>query len=256
MIYAANVGFYDRGFADHYKTFLRLCEEGELIAAGEFKYLKWSVSEQVELWTRVNDGKAEPIFQSYFAGVARMRVALFEKMPRHDQTLSDGAFLCRGSGFAGNGWVAGRNPFIFDAPDFHRYDGLTLPRVCDIHLTGFAFRMHGYEDEDAYDEAYPRDEDGYGWDYQHFIPLLMVKPRDEDGELQPAHAEVSGYVNDAGLITNPETGLDFCWARLDTIGGEVEIVCAPDKLNGYLVTGGVAVASCYLYGRLAEDDSN
>lgn len=256
MIHAASVGFYDRGFADLYQTFLRLCEEGDLIEAGEFKYLKWSVGEHVELWTRVNDGKAEPLFQSYFVGDARMRVALLEKMPRREQAISDGAFLCRGGGFAGDGWVAGRNPFIFDAPAFHRYDGLTLPRLSLIHLAGFASRVNAFEDEDGYDEAYPADEEGYCWDYRHFIPLLMIKPRDETGELQPAHAEVSGYVRDAGLITNPETGLDFCWARLDTVGGEVDIVCAPDKLDGYLVSGGIAVANCYLCGRLAEDDSN
>ncbi len=256
MIYAGNVGFYDRGFADHYKTFLRLCEVGELIEAGGFKYLRWEVGEHVELWTRVKEGKAEPIFQSYFAGDARMRVALIEKMPRSEQTLSDGAFLCRGGGCAGDGWVAGRNPFIFDTPDFHRYDGLRLPRVCDVHVTGFAFRLKAYEDEEGYDEAYPRDANGYGWDYQHFIPLLVVKPREEGAELQSAHAEVAGYVSRTGLITNPETGLDFCWARLDTIGGEVDVVCSPDKLEGFLVEGGVAVASCYLYGRIAESDYN
>lgn len=256
MIYAAHVGFYDSGFRDHYRTYQRLCEKGELIEAGDFKYLMWSVGGQVELWTRVNDGKAEPIFQPYFAGKARMKVALLEKMTRREQSLSDGAFLCRGGGFAGGGWVAGRNPFIFDTPDFHRYDGLTLPRVCDVHVAGLAFNLHAFEDEDGYDEAYPATEKGYCWDYRHFIPMLMGEPRKEDGELQSAHAEVSGYVRDAGLITNPETGLDFCWARLDTVGGEVEVVCSPDKLDGYLVNGGVAVASCYLYGRLAENDFN
>jgi hypothetical protein len=256
MFYAGSVGFYDRGFHEHYKTFLRLCEEGELIEAGGFKYLKWSIGEQVELWTRVKDGKAEPYFQSYYAGDARMRVALIEKMPRQDLTLSDGAFFCRGKGCAGADWVAGRNPIIFDTPDFHRYDGLTLPRVSDVHLTGLAFRVNGFEDEEAYDEAYPPDEEGYGWDYRHFVPMLMLKPRGEDNELQAAYAEVSGYVRDAGLVTNPVTGLDFCRARLDTIGGEVDIVCSPDKLDGYLVNGGVAVAECFLYGRLAEDDFN
>lgn len=34
------------------------------------------------------------------------------------------------------------------------------------------------------------------------------------------------------------------------------MVCAADGLNGYLVEGGIAVAECYLYGRLAEDVCN
>lgn len=257
MIYAASVGFYDRSGTGHFQTYQRLCEEGELVEAGSFKYLKWSVGEQVELWTRMKeDGKAEPIFQSYYAGDAHMTVALIEKTPRKDKILSDGAFLCRGCGYAGADWVAGRNPFVFDTPDFHRYDALSLPRVCAVHVSGVAFRLTGYENEDGYDEDFPADENGYFWDYRHFIPALMFNPRGEDNELQSAHAQVSGYVLDAGLVTNPVTGLDFCRARLETVGGEVDVVCAPDKLNGYLVKGGIAVAECYLYGRLAEDVCN
>src|SRR5215210_645393 len=108
MLFATSVGFYDRGVADHFQTFTRLCEEGELVTAGGFHYLRWSVGEQLEVWTRVKDGKAEPLFQYYYAGQARMTLAIFEKQPRQDLTLSDGAFLCRGCGFAGTGWVAGR----------------------------------------------------------------------------------------------------------------------------------------------------
>ena len=74
--------------------------------------------------------------------------------------------------------------------------------------------------------------------------------------MQPAGAAVSGYVLDSGIITNPATGLDFCWAKVETIGGEVDMVCAPDRLSGYIVKDGIAVANCYLYGRLIEDRSN
>ena len=116
--------------------------------------------------------------------------------------------------------------------------------------------MQGFADEDEYDEAYPADEDGYCWDYKHFIPAYMLNPRGEDNELQPASTQVSGFVLDAGIITNPVTGLDFCWAKVETIGGEVDVVCSPDRLSGYLVKDGVATLNCYLYGRLIEDRSN
>jgi hypothetical protein len=256
MLFAASVGFYDRGIVDLYETFLRMCEHGEMIEAGGFKYLKWSVGEQVELWTHLKDGKPEMLFNSYYAGHTRMKVALLEKMPRRETTLSDGAFLCRGCASAGAGWIAGRNPFIFDTLDYHRYDGVSLPRLCTVQLTAFSFQMTGYENEDEFDEAYPADEEGYCWDYKHFVPALMLKRRDEAGELQAATTEISGYVRDTGIITNPATGLDFCWAKLETIGGEIDVVCAPDKLSGYLVTGGIAATQCYLYGRLTEDECN
>jgi hypothetical protein len=257
MIFAACVGFYGGGDAGLLQTYLRMCEHGEVVEAGGFKYLKWSVGENVELWTDVKEGKPEMLFKSYYAGGACMKVALIESGPRRDGALSDGAFLCRGCGFTGEGFVAGRNPFIFDTPDFHRHEGLSLPRLSSVQLTAFSLRMTGFEDEEAYDEAYPADNEGFCWDYKHFIPALMFdRERGEGGELQSAHAEVSGYVGDTAIITNPVTGQDFCWARLDTIGGEVDVVCAPDRLSGYLVKGGLAATSCYLFGRPVQDDSN
>ncbi|MDT7808336.1 MAG: hypothetical protein QOJ70_2149 [Acidobacteriota bacterium] len=256
MSFKADVGFSDNSVMDHYETFMQMCEHGEMVETNSMKYLKWDVGEKLELWTRVLDGKPEPIFYSYYAGDARMTVALIEKMPRPKPTLSDGAFLCRSSACAGRNWIAGRLPFIFDTPDYHRYDGLSLPRLAAVQFTAFAFRMTGYETEDEFDEAYPADEEGYCWGYKYFVPACMLKPRGEGGELQPASVEVSGFVLDTGIISNPVTGLDFCWAKLETIGGEVDVVCSPNKLNGYLVKDGIATVSGYLYGRLIEDSSN
>ncbi|MBV8857981.1 MAG: hypothetical protein JOZ02_13695 [Acidobacteria bacterium] len=257
MIFAACVGFPERGAASLLETYHRICERGTLVEAGGFKYLKWEAGERVELWTDVKDGKPEMLFKPFYAGETRMKVALIEKTLRRDEVVSDGAFLCRGKACEGAGWVAGHNPFIFDAIDFHRYDSLSLPRVSTVQLTAFSFQLTGFEDEEAYEEAYPADADGYCWDYKHFIPALICDPqRGEGGELQSAHAEVSGYVNDTGIITNAVTGRDFCWARLDTVGGEVDVVCPPDRLSGYLVKGGIAASRCYLYGRVVEDRCN
>lgn len=257
MIFAACVGFPERGADALLETYKRICEQGEVVEAGGFKYLKWEADERIELWADVKDGKPEMLFKPFYAGETRMKVALIEKTPRREEMFSDGAFLCRGKAYADAGWVAGYNPFIFDAIDFHRYDSLSLPRVSTIQLTAFSFYLTGFGDEGEYEEAYPTNEKGYGWAVKHFVPGLMAnRERGEGGELQSAHAEVSGYVNDTDIITNPVTGRDFCWARLDTIGGEVDVVCPPDRLSGYLVKGGIAVSRCYLYGRPVPDDSN
>ncbi|HEX7313636.1 MAG TPA: hypothetical protein VF297_06930 [Pyrinomonadaceae bacterium] len=256
MIFESDIGFVDRSAVALLNLVRQVCEHGEVIETAAMKYVKWSVGEGLELWLRFKDGEPELLPYPGFAGGSRMKVALLEKTPRQEPLRGDGAFYCRGRACAGANWVAGRNPFVFDTHNYHAHDGLSLPRVCTIQLTAFAFNMTGYPTEEDFEEAYPGDEQGFCWDYKHFIPLCMTAPRHEGGELQEASAEVSGYVTDTAIITNPVTGHDFCWARLETIGGEVDVVCSPDRLSGYLVKGGLAATTCYLYGRLIDDDSN
>lgn len=256
MIFESDIGFRDRSAVGLYNLFRQMCEKGEVIETTGMTYLKWSIGEGVELWAKFKDGEPEPLPYPFYAGESRMKVALLEKTARREPLRGDGAFLCRGRAIAGANWVAGRNPFVFDTPNYHIYDGLSLPRVQFVQLTAFAFNMLGYETEEEFDEAYPPDEKGYCWDYQHLVPACMITPRGECGELQVASAELSGFVKETAIITNPFTGHDFCWARVETIGGEVDVVCAPDRLSGYLVKGGIAATTCYLYGRLIKDDSN
>lgn len=256
MTFMTDVGFPDRGVLDRYNAYKQMCEHGEMVEANGARYLKWSAGERVELWTRVEGGRPGPLFYTYYSGEARMKVALIEKTPRSEPTLSDGAFLCRSGACAGEGWLAGRLPFVFDTPDYHLYHEVSIPRLCDVQLAGFAFSMKGYEDEEEFEEEHPADEDGYCWDYKYFVPAYYLCPRGDGGELQPASVNVSGYVRASDIVTNPATGLDFCWVRLETIGGEIDIVCSPDKIDGYVVEGGIATSYCYLYGRVLKDDCN
>lgn len=256
MIITMSVGFRDRNPDDLYNTYMQLCENGEIFETKNAKYLRWAVGQNLELWTKVKDGKPEMIYHPSFDGDARMTVALMEKTPRRDEAFSDGAFFCRSSASAGEGWVAGRAPFVFDTPYFHRYDDLQLPRLASVQLTAYSFNMRGFAHEDEYEVAYPVNEKGYFWNCKHFVSACLIEPRGENNELQPACAEVSGYVLDSGILTNPSTGLDFCWAKVETIGGEVDVVCQPERLEGYLVNGGIARTRCYLYGRLIKDRSN
>ena len=256
MTYISDMGFYDACGLDRLRTLTVMSEQGEFVETKAVKYLKLSVGDRLELWTKVVDGKPDGNIHAYFAGESRFHVALIDKMPRKTTSLSDGAFLCRSKPCAGVGWVAGQIPFVFDAPDYHRYDELTLPRLAVVQIMGSSKQVFAYESEDEYEEANPPNENGYGFYARHFIPTYMLEPRKEDGEIQYPMAEVSGFVLETDIITNPMTGLEFCWAKVETICGQVDVVCSPHQLEGYLHKGGVVTASCYLSGRILKDDSN
>ncbi len=256
MTYISDMGFDDACGLDRLRTLTLMREQGEIVEAKAVKYLKLSVGDRLELWTKVVNGEPDGNIHAYFVGESRFPVALIDKMPRKKISLSDGVFLCRSKPCAGAGWVAGQIPFVFDAPDYHRYDGLTLPRVAVAQIMGSSKKVVAYESEDEYEEANPPDDNGYGFYAMHFLPIYMVEPRMEDNELQYPMAEVSGFVLETDIITNPLTGLEFCWAHVETICGEVDVVCSPEGLQGYLHKGGVAVGYCYLNGRILSDDSN
>ncbi|MDT7541794.1 MAG: hypothetical protein QOE33_1698 [Acidobacteriota bacterium] len=251
MAYLSDMGFRG-GKWGIWQNYLAIEEQGELIVAGSAKYLRLAVDERLELWTRYIDDKPDIHVHSYYRGDSRFPVMLFEKTERDKRLRSDGAFFCRSKPLQGDGWFAGQLPFVFDAPDYHRYDSLTLPRATVVQITASALHMIGYADEDEYEEANPRDEEGYGWQARHFVPVCMVEPRGENGELQIAGAMVSGFVLDTAIITNPLTELDFCWALVETICGVVDVVCSPNDLEGYLHTGGVVTANCLLTGRILD----
>ncbi|MFL6227222.1 MAG: hypothetical protein ACJ741_00420 [Pyrinomonadaceae bacterium] len=252
MTYLSDMGFHDSCGLDRWRALTLMQEQGEVIAAGRTEYLKLSVDDRLELWTRIVKGEPEGYIHSYYVGDSRIHVALIERTPRADRAVSDGAFFCRSKPCAGDGWVSGQIPFVFDAPDFHRYDGLMLPRVSVAQITACASHLIGYVDEDEYDDAHPPDENGYGWQARHFIPACIVEPRHENKEVAPPAALVSGFVLDTAIVTNPLTGIDFCWAKIETICGEVDVVCSPNDLEGYLHTGGVATARCFLSGRILD----
>jgi hypothetical protein len=256
MTYISDMGFYDGCGLDRLRTLTLMSEQGEFVETKAVKYLKLSVGDRLELWTRVVNGEPDGNIHAYFVGESRFPVALIDKMPRKKISLSDGAFLCRSKPSAGAGWVAGQLPFVLDVPDYHRYDDLTLPRVAVAQVMGSSKRVVAYESEEEYEEANPPDERGYGFYAMHFIPTYAIEPRKEDDEIQYPMAEVSGFVLETDIITNPLTGLEFCWANVETICGEVDVVCSPHQLEGYLHKDGVVTASCYLYGRILSDDSN
>lgn len=251
MAYLSDTGFRG-GEWDIWQNYLAIEERGELIVAGDAKYLRLAVDDRLELWTRIVEGQPDIHIHSYYQGDSRFPVVLYEGTERASRLRADGAFLCRSKPLQGDGWYAGQIPIVFDVPDYHRYDTLPLPRVCIVQLTASALCMTGYADEDEFLDANPPDDEGYGWQARHFVPTCWTTPRGENGELQESAAVVSGFVLDTAILTNPLTGVDFCWALVETICGVVDVVCSPNDLEGYVHTGGVVTANCLLTGKILD----
>jgi head-tail adaptor len=60
----------------------------------------------------------------------------------------------------------------------------------------------------------------------------------------------TGRVLDTGELTNGWSGATFLWARVRTLGGEVDVVADPEIVTGDATVGGVAQGEFWMSGRL------
>jgi hypothetical protein len=180
----------------------------------------------------------------------------------------------------------GEYPFIFDVPDRGFYDTLELPLIVPVQLSAFSHGLRAFASDAEFDEAQPPD---LRLAPESFIPTGLFVPEDEEladvefegeafedeetedetpaeaGEEEDdlkvlddprAEAVISGHVLDTQIRVNRATGQPYLWARVKTLGGEIDIVADPETVQGDVTVGGVVQGEFWLSGRLCIGDDD
>ncbi len=245
----SDIGFPMEREEDYRQLATLALEKGEALETANGVYVKWSPDEQVELWVLMDQDETIVGLSPHFSGSARMRVALTERVSRPDGGALEGAF---------RGWAdprgdhpeSGDYQFVFDVPDYDLNRAVALPSVLDVQLAAFAHELEAYESNEAYKTA--QGDVGKKIAPESFLPVGLWTPRGELVDVPEAYAILTGHVLETSIITNPITDSDFCWARIRTLGGELDMVADPLMLNGFLVKGGIISGSFWLSGRLPD----
>lgn len=220
-------------------------EFGQKIVSEHGSYTLWTPGRGIELWVQTNVHRKLLGMNPHFSGRARMRMRLTMRIPRYEQSRLDGAFY---------GWVEARQddqqafPLVFDLPDYDTYHDLELPTISMVQLTGFALSVTGYANEEAFRAAQQDSVAKHAIEYISAASFPDAKRRGY-GQL-PAQAILSGHVLASEMIMNPVTEQRFYWARVRTMGGELDVVADPQVVQGRLVRGGILCGSFWLSGRL------
>ena len=224
---------------------MQAAREGEVIPVRDGSYLKWSPGAGIELWAQLDLDHDIIGLNPHYAGSATMRIGLTQRVLRPQGTNLDGAFY---------GWAnpseddseTGEFPFVFDAPDYRLHDDRAIPAIAEVQLAAFAHEQQGFANEKAFDESQAED---MMLASEAFIPSGLFTA---EGSTEPPQAEAifSGHIMKTAIITNPATEADLLWARVSTLGGEIEVVADPEVLEGSLVVGGVIKGSFWLTGRV------
>jgi hypothetical protein len=139
----------------------------------------------------------------------------------------------------------GLYPLVFSVPDFRTCDGVPLPGVTEVRLAALAYELEAFPSEEAY-LAGQSGELKYA--PESFIPAGLFTT-DPQGAPRP-EAMFTGRVLQAERRVNAASGGAFVWARVRTLGGEVEVAADPAIVRGEVVAGGIVTGSFWLTGRI------
>ena len=224
---------------------MQAAERGDPVEAAGVTYLRWHAGGGAELWLQVRDDGAIVGVEPHLHGEARMRVALTARVRQADAPAGQGSL---------HGWAdpedeaeaeSGLYPFVFSVPDYRTCDTRPLPAVLDVQLAALAYELAAFPSE----EAYLADQSGeLKYAPESFIPSGLFT-HDPDATATPV-AIFTGRVLQAERRMNAASGAPFTWARVRTLGGEVEVAADPSIVQGEVVAGGIVTGSFWLTGRI------
>ena len=177
-----------------------------------------------------------------------MEVRVVEEISRENDSVMDGAFYC---------WAQpsededdGVFPFVCDLPDRCTYGEIKIPQTVTLQITGFAHELSAYKNHEEFDnsqESIPK------FASESFLPTGLFMPNGDRVTPPEAYALFNGHVLETSTIINQLTNKKFHWAKINTLGGEIDIVADPEILEGELTIGGVVSGTFWLSARIIGD---
>jgi len=221
-------------------------EFGEKIETPNGSYTFWEVGNGIELWVQTNLHKRIIGMNPHFRGRASMRAGLVKYVSRKEQTILDGSFYAWANPIT-NDPTSGMFPFVFDLPDYDTYHPILLPCIIDVQLAAFAHHLIGFADEATYTASQHKD---LKFAPESLVPSGLFTPTGKIKEPPQAEIIFNGRVLETARLVNPVTSQKFYWARVRTLGGEMDVVADPQIVQGQVVQDGIVNGTFWLSGRL------
>jgi hypothetical protein len=226
----------------------RALHGGTLIEAPHGDYRVWTPGAGAELWVnlyRLSDSRHELAGANpHFRSDARMNAVVEALEPNAE-------FALEGEIYA---WASpedrehGLYPFSASIPDFDAALGKRdAPFNAVLALCGFAHELAWWPDEAAYRASLESRPTGFA--ATSFVPVGLFGHNTGRARSQ---CVVTGTIRATETRINPATERAFRRLRIETDGGEIDILGAPEIVHGEPPVGGVARATCWLTARIVD----
>jgi hypothetical protein len=224
----------------------RALGRGDVIEAPHGDYRVWTPGAGAELWVNLYrlEGERRELAGAnpHFAGEARMHAIVEALAPNPDFALEGEIYAWASP----HGEEHGLYPFSASVPDFDSsLAKRDVPFRAVLALAGFAHEFAWWPDEEAY-HASLRDEPT-GFAATSFLPIGLFGNNTGRARSQGI---ITGTIRASELRINPATERQFRYVRVETYGGEIDILAAPDVVRGDPLVGGIARATCWLTARV------
>lgn len=231
----------------------RALAEGEHLVAEHGDYHVWHIGE-AELWvTMYRLGKRRELAGAnpHFEGGARMAV-IVESLDRNAEFPLEGELYAWAATPGDDGDVDAKEhgiyPFSASLPDYDIVAGeRTPPFRATLALAGFASSIEQWPDEATFAAEQRREKEGLAFASHSFVPTGLFG---KNVGRARSHAVVTGRVTGSQTLTNAATGRHYVALRVETYGGELDVVAAQAQLTGLPEVDSIVRAHCWLSGRL------
>lgn len=221
-------------------------------------YFSYSDASGAQLWVQVNAQRELIGMNPHFTGTSRRTVRLTRLVERDSSPLEGGFYGWANprtdapEAIAEEDQSEGDYPFFFIVPDIRAVESVVLPSTVEVQLAAFASDdMQLFDSTEAYDAA---QEGEVKFAAESFIPSGLFTTN-EDGDVDTSlppqpYGLFAGTIAACEERQNALTGAAFWWLAVNTLGGMVDVVAAPDIVGTSPRVGGIVSGSFYLSGRV------
>lgn len=233
---------------DSFLEYLKMSyENGNHINTCNGTYTKWEICNGVELWGQFNKKNEAIGLNPHFSGTARMTVRIEKMVVGPNDTVLDGSFYCWSDP---DNKDDGAYPFVFDVPNMDTYKSIKLFQNVTVQLAGFAHEISAFKSDEDYEKSQDQNPK---FASESFIPSGLFNLDGNDTNLPQAYSIFTGHIIDTKKLSNPITNYFFYWAKVKTLGGEIDIVVDPEILHEDLIVGGVVSGTYWISGKIIGD---
>jgi hypothetical protein len=214
--------------------------EGAPVPSRTGTYFRWAPGAGVELWFRLGPGGRVCSCTPHFAGSSSLRVRVAEVAGRVGEL---GGTLYAWTALGAHGDIFEGPPLVLELPDLDLVrERLHANATISVQVTAFANAAECFADETAFRQ----------WQEGRPQPMAPEFFIPSGAFAQPARAEaaLAGHIELAEQRVNPATRDTFHHLRVRTPIGAIDVVAAPDSMDGVPVVGGVLQGYFWLSGRI------